>query len=118
MSTSSIAEVTQDFSKLVDQAVVGEEVAITRDGEVVANLRPAVAPVRRKPSAELLAAVWERALPNHRPAPTSPVGIAAKVSQNENGPLTSARRPTPEIVDKTNFRTHEPRGTKPETADI
>ncbi len=61
MSTYSIANAKDDLSKLVDEAIAGEEVALTRDGEVVAYLRPAAAPIRQRPSAELLAGIRERA---------------------------------------------------------
>ncbi len=61
MSNYSIANARDDLSKLVDEAIAGEEVALTRDGEVVAYVRPAAAAAPRKPSAELLAYLFERA---------------------------------------------------------
>ncbi len=61
MSTYSIAIAKDYLSNLVDEAIAGEEVALTRDGEVVAYLRPPATPAPRKPSKELLAYLFERA---------------------------------------------------------
>jgi prevent-host-death family protein len=57
----SIANAKDNLSKLVDEAVAGEEVAITRHGKVVAYLRSAEAPQQRQPSRELVAEIMARA---------------------------------------------------------
>lgn len=77
MSTYSIANATDNLSKLVDEAIAGEEGALTRQGEVVAYLRPAVAPAVKKPSAELLAGIFERA--RLRPPSESGVDIVREM---------------------------------------
>jgi prevent-host-death family protein len=61
MSVYSIAKAKDNLSKLVDEAVAGEEVAITRHGKVVAYVRPAVERPVRQPSHELVAQIAERA---------------------------------------------------------
>ncbi len=61
MPVYSIAKAKDNLSKLVDEAVAGEEVAITRHGKVVAYLRPAAARPVRQPSHELVAQIVERA---------------------------------------------------------
>jgi prevent-host-death family protein len=43
MATYSIAQAKDQLSKLVDEALAGESVTITRHGKVVAELRPASA---------------------------------------------------------------------------
>lgn len=43
MATYSIAQAKDQLSKLVDEALAGETVTITRHGNVVAELRPAAA---------------------------------------------------------------------------
>jgi prevent-host-death family protein len=61
MSVYSIARAKDNLSKLVDEAVAGEEVAITRHGKVVAYVRPAVERPVRQPPHELVAQIVERA---------------------------------------------------------
>ena len=61
MSVYSIANAKDNFSKLVDEALAGEDVAITRHGKVVAYLRSAVERPHRQPSRELVAQILERA---------------------------------------------------------
>ena len=41
MSVCSIAQAKDHLSKLIDEALAGEEVTITRHGKPVAELRPA-----------------------------------------------------------------------------
>lgn len=48
MATYSLAQAKNQLSKLVDEALAGEPVAITRHGKVVVQLTPAQ-PVRGKP---------------------------------------------------------------------
>ncbi len=61
MPTYSIAKAKDNLSKLVDEAVEGQEVAITRHGKVVAYLRSAVERPMRQPPRELVAQIVERA---------------------------------------------------------
>lgn len=61
MSVYSIARAKDNLSKLVDEALAGEDVAITRHGKVVAYLRSAAARPHRQPSPELIAQIVERA---------------------------------------------------------
>jgi prevent-host-death family protein len=61
MPTYSIAKAKDNLSKLVDEAVAGEEVAITRHGKVVAYVRPATERPIRQPPRELVAQIVERA---------------------------------------------------------
>jgi prevent-host-death family protein len=57
----SIAEAKDNLSRLVDKALAGEEVAITRHGKVVAYVRPAVEQPRRQPPHELVREIMARA---------------------------------------------------------
>jgi prevent-host-death family protein len=61
MPTYSIAKAKDNLSRLVDEAVSGEEVAITRHGKAVAYIRPAVERPIRQPPRELVAQIVERA---------------------------------------------------------
>jgi prevent-host-death family protein len=61
MPTYSIAKAKDNLSKLVDEAVAGEEVAITRHGKVVAYVRPAVERALRQPPHELVREIMARA---------------------------------------------------------
>jgi prevent-host-death family protein len=51
MSTYSIAQAKDQLSKLVDEALNGQQVTITRHGKPVVELRPAV-PTGRRITAE------------------------------------------------------------------
>lgn len=48
MSTYSIAQAKDQFSRLIDEVLNGEEVTITRHGKPVAQLRPATSPPKAK----------------------------------------------------------------------
>ncbi len=61
MPIYSIAKAKDNLSKMVDEAVAGEEVAITRHGKVVAYLRSAVERPMRQPPHELVAEIMARA---------------------------------------------------------
>ncbi len=61
MPTYSIAEAKDQFSRLVDQALAGEEVTITRHGKPVAELRARTTPGRGRPSAHLIDELARRA---------------------------------------------------------
>ncbi len=47
MTTFSVADAKTNLPRLIDRALGGEEVIITRHGKPVAELRPAGAPHRR-----------------------------------------------------------------------
>jgi prevent-host-death family protein len=49
MSAHSVAEAGEKLSELIDRAIAGEGVVITRDGKPVAELRPVAAPAGEKP---------------------------------------------------------------------
>lgn len=61
MPVYSIAKAKDNLSKLVDEALAGDEVAITRHGKVVAYVRSALERPIRQPSHELVAKIVERA---------------------------------------------------------
>lgn len=66
MSSYSMAEAENGLPGLIDRALEGEEVLITRHGQVVAELRPA--PARSEPSADRRASLaWLRARREARP---------------------------------------------------
>jgi prevent-host-death family protein len=46
MSTHDVAEAETHLSELIDQALMGEAVVITRDGRPVAEIRPVKTPKR------------------------------------------------------------------------
>ena len=66
MSVYSIAKAKDNFSKLVDEALAGEGVAITRRGNVVAYLRSAVERPIWQPSHRLVAEIMARAKERRR----------------------------------------------------
>jgi prevent-host-death family protein len=57
----SIAQAKDHLSKLIDEALSGEEVTITRHGKPVAELRSVVERPIRQPSQELVAKIVGRA---------------------------------------------------------
>lgn len=61
MSVYSIAQAKDQLSKLIDQALAGEEVTITRHGKPVAELRPARAAGSGRLSPELIDRIAARA---------------------------------------------------------
>jgi len=61
LSVYSIAKAKDNLSKLVDEALAGEDVAITRHGKVVAYVRSAMERPHRQPAHELVAKIVERA---------------------------------------------------------
>lgn len=56
MKMLSIEEAREQLPKLVEEAEQGEEIAITRNGAVVAQLRPAARPAPFKPAPEAVEA--------------------------------------------------------------
>ena len=60
MSVYSIVKAKDNLSKLVDEALAGEDVAITRHGKVVAYLRSAFERPIRQPSHRLVAEIMAR----------------------------------------------------------
>lgn len=64
MSTHSVAEAKDHLPKLIDRALRGERVVITRRGQPVVELRPIVRPARAVTPAELdVLAAWRATLP-------------------------------------------------------
>jgi prevent-host-death family protein len=61
VSIYSIAKAKDNLSKLVDEALSGGDVAITRHGKVVAYLRSAAERPIRQPSQKLVARIMARA---------------------------------------------------------
>jgi antitoxin (DNA-binding transcriptional repressor) of toxin-antitoxin stability system len=53
MSTHSVAEAESHLSSLIDRALEGETVVITRDGDPVAEIKPVRANTRAAREAEL-----------------------------------------------------------------
>lgn len=64
MSTHGVAEAKDHLPKLIDRALRGERVVITRRGQPVVELRPIVRPARPVTPADLDAlAAWRATLP-------------------------------------------------------
>ncbi len=61
MPVYSIAQAKYQLSKLVDEALAGEQVTITRHGKPVAELRPTVIAGAGRPSPELIDEIAARA---------------------------------------------------------
>jgi len=61
MGAYSIAEAKNQLSKLVDAAIAGEDVVITRHGKPVAELRPTRGDKTGRLSADLIERIAERA---------------------------------------------------------
>jgi prevent-host-death family protein len=61
VATYSIAQAKDQLSKLVDEALAGESVTITRHGKVVAEIRPAAAGDAGRWSPELIDEIAARA---------------------------------------------------------
>jgi prevent-host-death family protein len=70
MSTHSVAEAKNKLPELIDRALKGEAIVITRHGHPVAELRPIPAPGRRVTQADI---EW---LDKHR-VPSNPGGMDA-----------------------------------------
>ncbi|MEI9988488.1 MAG: type II toxin-antitoxin system prevent-host-death family antitoxin [Rhizomicrobium sp.] len=83
MSTHSIAEAKDKLSELIDRARKGEDVVITQDGEVVAQIKPvassAVSIAERRITAEDVA--W---LDSHR--------VGGKMPKEDAGTFVSRMR--------------------------
>jgi prevent-host-death family protein len=63
MTTYSVAEAKNTLPKLIDRALHGEEVVITRHGKPVAELKP----LRRQPPAPAGTYAWLRSRRDARP---------------------------------------------------
>lgn len=61
MSSYSIAKAKDNLSRLIDEALAGEEVTITRHGKPVVELRPAHAPGAGIPGPQLIDRIAARA---------------------------------------------------------
>jgi prevent-host-death family protein len=68
MGTYSVADAKANLPRLIDRAMQGEEVVITRHGKPVAELRPAPAPARTG-----AAAAYEVLKAKRRSWPKSPI---------------------------------------------
>ena len=78
MSVYSVAKAKDNLSKLIDEALAGEDVVITRHGQVVAYLRSAKERPIRQPSHDLVAKIMARA--KRRPSIEEPaVGIVRRM---------------------------------------
>jgi prevent-host-death family protein len=76
MTQHSVAEAKNRLPELIDRALRGEDVVITRHGHAVVELRPVASPPRPVTAADLdWLAEWRSTLP------TSPVDGASLVSQ-------------------------------------
>jgi prevent-host-death family protein len=53
MSTHSVAEAKNKLSELIDRALKGEDVVITRHGQPVVEMKPVTKPARRMTAADL-----------------------------------------------------------------
>jgi len=62
MSTYSVADAKANLPRLIDRAMQGEEVVITRHGKAVAELRPAAGPARTGVAAAYAVLKTKRAL--------------------------------------------------------
>ena len=78
MSSYSVAEAKNGLPGLIDRALDGEEVLITRHGRVVAELRPALA--RGTPPSDRLAAL-EWLAERRRARPSVDVDTAARLRE-------------------------------------
>jgi prevent-host-death family protein len=78
MSTHSVADAKNHLPRLIDRALAGEPVVITRHGHPVVELRPVPAPPRRVTQADI---DWLRA---HR--------VGRKVASEDAGTATSRMR--------------------------
>jgi prevent-host-death family protein len=62
MTDFSVADAKNNLPRLIDRALAGEEVVITRRGKPVAEIRPLAATARSKPAAgEVGSTAWLRA---------------------------------------------------------
>jgi len=81
MSEHSIADAKTHLSKLIDRAIAGETVVITRHGHPVAELRPA--PRRGRPTTKA-DIEW---LDKHRVKPLKPINATALIrTMRDEGP--------------------------------
>jgi len=58
MSTHTVAQTKNQLSKLIDRALKGEHIVVTRRGQPVVELKPVQPPLRRATAADL---EWLRA---------------------------------------------------------
>ena len=66
MSTYSVADAKNNLSKLIDRALAGEGVTITRHGQPVVELRPVPPPPRKLTRADI---EWVQSRRRGRPGP-------------------------------------------------
>ena len=83
MASYSVAQAKTHLSKLIDEALAGEPVTITRHGKAAVELRAAEPQRLRRPSAELIEAIAARA--KLRPSLGEPgVDIIRRMRDGEN----------------------------------
>jgi prevent-host-death family protein len=80
MSTHSVAEAKNHLPQLIDRALAGEPVVITRHGHPVVELRPVPAPPRRVNPADI---AWLRAHRVGRRPGTEDAGTALSRMRDE-----------------------------------
>jgi prevent-host-death family protein len=80
MSTHTVAEAKNQLSKLIDRALAGEAIVITRRGQPVIELRPIHPPPRPVSKAEL---DWLRARRTGRKRAKTDAGTLVTAMRNE-----------------------------------
>ena len=81
MSTHSVAEAKNQLSRLIDRALNGESVVITRHGHPVVEIKPVKAPVRHT-AKEALAWLETRRLKLHGPG-DDPVDLVSRMRDED-----------------------------------
>jgi prevent-host-death family protein len=86
MSRHSVAEAKNQLSRLIELALDGEEIVITRHGHPVVSLKPVAPPARRMSPADL---DWLKA---HRVKPRRPLkdagALLSQMREEDNGRLS------------------------------
>jgi prevent-host-death family protein len=83
LATYSVADAKNQLPKLIDQALQGENVVITRHGKPVAELRPARVP---KPKRSKMTYEWLRARRDRRkPVATTSVELLRQLYEEDLG---------------------------------
>jgi len=81
MSTHSVAEAKNKLSELIDRALSGEDVVITRHGHPVVELKPVPKPARPVTAADL---DWLKAHRVGRVSPTEDAGTLVSRMRDED----------------------------------
>ena len=80
MSTHSVAEAKNQLSKLIDRALRGDVVVISRRGQAVVELKPVRPPPRQITEADI---EWLRARRVGRTMPTTDAGTLVREMRDE-----------------------------------